>query len=200
MGRMRGVLLGSIFLVAACTPVRKPPEMGLNDPNAIGDPSESTSSSKGSAKAEPAETWGSSETASSTRSGSTTTGSTDTASASTGTSAAASDQGPHVPSSVGRPSYDRAELEVILKRAARQVKSNCGGATNDDGVVAGPWGKTTITVKLGHNGHSKGGTMPAPYDGKPTGKCVVTAFTNLIYAPFAGEDADLDWPVEIVKP
>jgi hypothetical protein len=89
---------------------------------------------------------------------------------------------------------------VGLKRAARQVKANCGAATDENGATTGPWGKTTVTVKLGHNGHSKGGSIPAPFDGKSTGRCVVQAFSNLIYAPFAGSDTDVDWPVELTKP
>jgi hypothetical protein len=105
-----------------------------------------------------------------------------------------------VPSTLGGPSYDRASLEVALKRAARQVKSNCGAATDDNGAANGPWGKTSVTVKLGRNGHSKGGTIPAPYDGKPAGRCAVQAFANIIYAPFAGDDTNVDWPVEITKP
>ncbi len=80
------------------------------------------------------------------------------------------------------------------------MKSNCGSATDDNGASIGPWGKTIVTVKLGHNGHSKGGSVPAPFDGKPAGRCAVAAFANLIYSPFAGSDADVDWPVEIVKP
>lgn len=114
--------------------------------------------------------------------------------------AAPSDNGPHVPSSVGGASYDRGSIEVVLKRAARQVKANCGAATDDDGKASGPWGKAVVTVKLGHNGHSKGGTVPAPFDGKATGNCATKAFVNLIYEPFAGSDTDVDWPVEIVKP
>ncbi len=115
-------------------------------------------------------------------------------------SAAASTDDAHVPASFGGASYDRAALEVILQRAARQVKSNCGGATDDNGAVNGPWGKTSVTVKLGHNGHSKPGSVPPPYDGKPSGKCAVAAFANLTFPPFPGSDADLPWPVEIVKP
>ena len=110
------------------------------------------------------------------------------------------DTGPHVPNSLGGPSYDRAQLEVVLKRAARQVKANCGAATDDTGTASGPWGKTTVTVKLGHNGHSKGGAVPAPFDGKATGRCAAQAFGNLIYSPFPGADTDVDWPVELVKP
>jgi len=110
------------------------------------------------------------------------------------------DPGPHVPASFGGASYDRTQLEVVLKRAARQVKANCGAATDENGAASGPWGKTTVTVKLGHNGHSKGGTVPSPFDGKAAGRCAAQAFGNLIYAPFAGSDADVDWPVEVVKP
>ena len=88
----------------------------------------------------------------------------------------------------------------MLKRAARQVKANCGAATNDDGKATGPWGKFDVSVKLGHNGHSAGATVPAPYDGKPVGKCVSNAFAILQYPPFAGGDTTVDWPVEIVAP
>jgi hypothetical protein len=191
---MRGVAILSILLLTACTPARKPPEMSLNDPNAI-DPSGSTSKADN-----PSETWGSSETATSTHSTPTPPPDpTPSDKPATGTKPP-SDDGPHVPASFGGSAYDRPALETILKRAARQVKSNCGAATDESGAVSGPWGKTTITVKLGHNGHSKGGTLPPPFDGKTTGRCAVIAFTNLIYAPFAGSDTDVDWPLEIVKP
>jgi hypothetical protein len=197
---MRGVVLGSIVLLAvACVPAKKPPELAPNDPNYV-----EPGSTPGSTKAEnSSETWGSSETAASNKATTgTSTESTDTADKGDkgGTSKGSVDDNAHVPASLGGPTYDRTTLEVTLKRAARQVKSNCGSATDDNGTVTGPWGKTTVTVKLGHNGHSKGGTAAAPFDGKPTGSCAVKAFTNLIYAPFAGSDTDVDWPVEIVKP
>jgi len=96
--------------------------------------------------------------------------------------------------------YDKEAVEVGLKRAARQVKANCGAATDEDGKASGPWGKTTVTVKLGHNGHSQGATIGPPYDGKPAGKCTVQAFAILTFPPFAGGDTTVDWPVEIVPP
>jgi len=95
------------------------------------------------------------------------------------------------PPSSGVP-YDKESVEIGLKRAARQVKANCGAATDEEGKASGPWGKTTVTVKIGHNGHSQGVTIGAPYDGKPVGKCVAQAFS--------GGDATVDWPVEIVQP
>jgi len=80
------------------------------------------------------------------------------------------------------------------------VKGNCGAATDEEGKASGPWGKTTVTVKLGHNGHSQGATIPAPYDGKPVGNCATRAFAILTFPPFAGGDTTVDWPVEIDAP
>jgi hypothetical protein len=110
------------------------------------------------------------------------------------------DDGPHLPPDFGGKSYDRDAAEVVLKRAARQVKANCGAATDENGKANGPWGKTSVSVKMGHNGHSKSATIPAPYDGKPSGKCATQAFVNLQYPPFGGPDAVIEWDVEIVKP
>jgi hypothetical protein len=95
--------------------------------------------------------------------------------------------------------YDKEATEVVLKRAARQVQANCGAAKDETGK-SGPWGKATIQVQLGHNGHSKGVTVPAPYQGKASGNCVEKAFTNLTFPPWSGQDAQIDWEVEIVEP
>jgi len=100
----------------------------------------------------------------------------------------------------GGTAYDKEAVETVLKRAAIQVKANCGAATGEDGKATGPWGKTTATVTLGHNGHSRGATVPAPYEGKPVAKCIAQAFAILIFPPFAGGDTPIDWPVEVVAP
>jgi hypothetical protein len=55
-------------------------------------------------------------------------------------------------------------------------------------------------VNLGHNGHSKGATIPEPFDGKPTGRCAVQAFNNLTFPPWAGADTTVDWEIEIPQP
>lgn len=104
------------------------------------------------------------------------------------------------PSAYAGDHYDKEGTEVVLKRAARQVKDNCGHAKDDTGKAAGPWGKTKVSVKLGHNGHSKGATVGAPFDGKPTGKCAVAAFANLTFPPWSGPDEMVDWDVEIPQP
>ena len=96
--------------------------------------------------------------------------------------------------------YDKEGAEIALKRAARQVKANCGQAKDDSGKAIGPWGKVTIQVQLGHNGHSKGTTVPSPYQGKPVGNCIEKAFTNLQFPPWAGDDTQVDWEVELVEP
>ena len=111
-------------------------------------------------------------------------------SSSTGTTdtAAASNAGPH------------GEAEIALKRAARQAKANCGAAKDSDDKATGPFGKTTVTIVLGRNGHSRKVTLDSSFDGKPAGNCIVQAFTNLTYAPWAGADVTTQWEVELVQP
>lgn len=96
--------------------------------------------------------------------------------------------------------YDKENTEVVLKRAARSVKESCGEAKDENGVASGPFGKVTIQVLLGRNGHSKGVTVPASHAEKPSGKCIVNAFSNLAFPPWAGQDTSVDWEVELVQP
>jgi hypothetical protein len=96
--------------------------------------------------------------------------------------------------------YDKEATEVVLKRAARQVKENCGQAKDDTGKATGPWGKATLQIQLGASGRSKGVTVPAPYQGKAVGNCVEKAFSNLTYPPWGGSDTEVSWEVEIVNP
>ena len=118
-----------------------------------------------------------------------------------GPGAGAAPANTHAPTPARRnDEYDKEATEVSLKRAARQVKQNCGQAKDDTGKAPGPWGKVLVSVVLGHNGHSKSATIPGPYDGKPAGKCAVQAFNNLIFPPWAGADTTVEWEVEIVQP
>jgi hypothetical protein len=96
--------------------------------------------------------------------------------------------------------YDKEATDIPLKRAARQVKDNCGQAKDDTGKATGPWGKVSIQVMLGHNGHSKEVTIPAPYSDKAVGRCIEKAFTNLTFPPWAGADTQVTQEVELVEP
>lgn len=96
--------------------------------------------------------------------------------------------------------YDKEGTDIALKRAARQVKENCGHAKDENGKAIGPWGKVTIQVNLGANGHTKGTTVPAPYQGKPVGTCIERSFMNLSFPPWSGGDTQVDWEVELVEP
>ena|SRR5258708_27087395 len=96
--------------------------------------------------------------------------------------------------------YDKEQTEVSLKRGSRQVKDNCGHAKDSDGKLTGPYGKATVSLTLGHNGHMKDVKVPAPFDGKPTGNCIVQCFDNVIFPPWAGADTTVDWEVEVVQP
>jgi predicted small lipoprotein YifL len=96
--------------------------------------------------------------------------------------------------------YDKEQTEIVLRRASRQVKEHCGEAKDENGKATGPWGKTSVSVNLGHNGRSKGATIQAPYDGKPTGRCAVKAFSSLTVPPWSGTDTTIEWEIEIVQP
>ncbi len=125
-------------------------------------------------------------------SGSSTTGTTNT-NTSTGTTTTT----PAEP----KTAYDKDAVELVLKRAAAMVKSSCGAASDENGKANGPWGQTKASVRLGRNGHVRGVEVPAPYGDKPVGTCVVHAFQNLIFPPYAAPaDITVDWDVEIVKP
>jgi hypothetical protein len=101
----------------------------------------------------------------------------------------------------GKTGYDKELVEVELKRAGRQVKGNCGGATDEEGKASGPWGSTKASVVLGRNGHVKQVTVPSPFDGKPVGLCIVHAFEKIQFPPYAGSsDVVVDWDVEVPQP
>jgi len=82
--------------------------------------------------------------------------------------------------------YDRESTEIVLSRAARQVKANAASPKTKDGNGKGPWGKTTLTITLGHNGHAKGATIPAPFEGKPSGKCAIQRSVTSRFPPWSG--------------
>lgn len=96
--------------------------------------------------------------------------------------------------------YDKEATEVVLKRAARQVKDNCGNAKDENGKAPGPWGTVKVQVALGRNGHGKGVTMPAEWEKTPPGKCITQAFSNLTFPPWNGADTTVEWSVDVVKP
>ncbi len=98
-------------------------------------------------------------------------------------------------------SYDKEAVEAQLKRAAKQVRANCGSASDEEGAKTGPWGSTTATIVLGRNGHIREVTVPAPYSGKPVGECVVNSFRKIQYPPYnAARDASINWDIQIVEP
>ncbi|WP_394836995.1 hypothetical protein LVJ94_08815 [Pendulispora rubella] len=166
------------------------------------DPSSGSSASTSSASSEPAPKWDdSSESADSARHPQFSSSAPPPVAAADGTKPAAAPAAPAAgPSQRRTDSYDKEATEVVLRRAARQVKDNCGSAKDENGKAAGPWGKTSVTVNLGHNGRSKGATIGAPFEGKPTGRCATQAFANLIYPPWAGGDATVTWEVDIAAP
>jgi hypothetical protein len=126
----------------------------------------------------------------------------ETASTSTSTSGTSTSSGSSTPPpQQDKTPYDKEEVEIVLRRAANQVRSSCGAASDENGKANGPWGTTKASIRLGRNGHVRGVEVPAPYADKPVGTCVVHAFQNLIFPPYAAPaDITIDWDIEIVKP
>jgi hypothetical protein len=101
----------------------------------------------------------------------------------------------------GGGSYDKEAVEAQLRKAAKQIKSNCGAASDDEGNKTGPWGTAHTSIALGRNGHVKQVSVPAPYDGKPVGICLARALQKIVFPPYAAsDDASIEWDFELVKP
>ncbi|HXN30256.1 MAG TPA: hypothetical protein VN894_00280, partial [Polyangiaceae bacterium] len=49
-------------------------------------------------------------------------------------------------SEVSAGSYDKEAVDAQLKRAAKQVRANCGAASDEEGAKTGPWGSTAATI------------------------------------------------------
>ena len=97
--------------------------------------------------------------------------------------------------------FDKEAVDSQLKRGARQIKANCGAASDEDGNKKGPWGTLRASITLGRNGHVRKVTLPDAYEGKPVGDCIVHAFEKLLFPPYAGSsDVVVDWDVELVQP
>jgi hypothetical protein len=120
---------------------------------------------------------------------------------STTSSNTSSGAGTSTPPAGDKTVYDKEAVEIVLRRAAGQVRSSCGAATDENGKANGPWGTTKASVRLGRNGHVRGVEVPSLYADKPVGTCVVHAFQNLVFPPYAAPaDVTVDWDIEIVKP
>jgi hypothetical protein len=96
--------------------------------------------------------------------------------------------------------WDRDLTAQELARAARSVKANCGSATDDDGNAKGPWGKTQVSVRLHHKGHTKDAKAEGEYAGTPVGHCIERAFSDLHFPPWEGHDVTIEYDIEVVKP
>ncbi len=132
---------------------------------------------------------------------STGTGTGTSTSTGTGTGTSTNTSSTATPPAAEKTPYDKDAVESVMRRAANQVKGNCGAATDDTGKANGPWGVTKAAVKLGRNGRVSSVTLPERYTDKPVGVCVVHAFQHLIFPPYAAPtDVIVEWDIEIVKP
>jgi hypothetical protein len=104
-------------------------------------------------------------------------------------------------SSTGGKGYDKDEIDAKMKRSAKQIKANCGAATDEEGKATGPWGTVHVSVTLGRNGHVKDVAIPDPYKDKPVGTCISRQLMKIIFAPYvASDDSTIEEDFEVTKP
>jgi len=105
------------------------------------------------------------------------------------------------PPDTNKTPYDKDSVEIVLRRAAGTVRASCGSASDENGKANGPWGTAKVQVRLGRNGHTRGVEVPERYAGKPVGDCMIHAFQNLVFPPYAAPaDVVVEWDVELVRP
>jgi hypothetical protein len=91
------------------------------------------------------------------------------------------------PAEPAKSKLDEEYTASQLSRATAFARAQCGAATNDAGERKGPWGKATVTLKIGRNGRPLDVTIAAPHAGTPTGNCVIHAFEALVFLPYPGD-------------
>jgi hypothetical protein len=97
--------------------------------------------------------------------------------------------------------YDKDAVEAQMRKTAKQIKANCGSASDEEGQKTGPWGSAHVAIVLGRNGRVKQVGVPAPYDGKPVGVCMSRALMKIVFPPYGGsDDQSIEWDFELVKP
>jgi len=88
--------------------------------------------------------------------------------------------------------FDKKQTELELKRAQRSAESCVGVVTEQ-----GPTGTAKFTLTFSNDGHVKEGTISAPFDGTPVGKCALNAMKSVIVPPFDGTEESVDWEIDL---
>lgn len=88
--------------------------------------------------------------------------------------------------------FDKKQVELELKRAQRSAESCVGVVTEQ-----GPTGTAKVSLTFSNDGHVKDGTISAPFDGTPVGKCALNAMKAVIVPPFDGSEETVDWEFDL---
>jgi hypothetical protein len=88
--------------------------------------------------------------------------------------------------------FDKRQADLELKRAQRSAESCVGVVTEQ-----GPTGTAKFSLTFSNDGHVKEGTVSAPFDGTPVGKCALNAMKAVIVPPFDGGDETVEWEIDL---
>jgi hypothetical protein len=89
--------------------------------------------------------------------------------------------------------FDKKQTKLELQRATRSAETCVGVMTDKDT----PRGTGKVTLVFDNEGHVKSGTIAAPFEGTPIGKCVMNAYNAVIVPPYVGPEATIDWEVDL---
>ena len=93
-----------------------------------------------------------------------------------------------------RTKWDKKQVELELKRAARSAES-CPASVTEEA----PKGTTTVTLRFGNDGHVKESSIGPPYEETAVGKCVLRAMGAVIVPAYEGSEETVTWDIDLTK-
>jgi hypothetical protein len=92
--------------------------------------------------------------------------------------------------------FDKKQTKLELQRATMSAES-CPGVVYEQEGKEHPRGEFKATITFQEDGTVKQITIPAPFDGKPVGDCVIQAYKHVIVPPYTGGEQIVDWDVSL---
>jgi hypothetical protein len=92
--------------------------------------------------------------------------------------------------------FDKKQTKMELQRATMSAES-CPGVVYEQEGKEHPRGDFKATITFQEDGTVKQITIPAPFDGKPVGDCVMQAYKHVIVPPYTGGEQIVDWDVSL---
>jgi hypothetical protein len=90
--------------------------------------------------------------------------------------------------------WDKNQVELEMKRAARSAESCPGSVTEKS-----PVGTVKVSVTFGNDGHAKKATI-SEHEDTEVGKCVLRAMQSVIVPAYVGNEETVEWDINLKEP